>query len=105
MKAELRVQGVNGSQNGLGLNRLGSYTIGRRTGNDLSISDKSISRKHCRIDFDGENFWLIDCGSHNGTYVNGRRVSRCMLYDGDLIRLGKVKVDFHRAAEPAEEQY
>lgn len=86
----------DGSRSGetFDVSRLGSYTIGRRSRNTLSIKDKCISREHCRIDYDGDNFWLIDCKSHHGTFVNGRRVNRCMLYDGDLLRLGTVEINF-----------
>jgi len=66
-----------------------SYTVGRSTRNDLQICDSKVSREHCRVEGDGRYFWLIDPGSANGTFVNGERVRRYMLYDGDLIRLGK----------------
>jgi pSer/pThr/pTyr-binding forkhead associated (FHA) protein len=90
------VEVTNGVHAGemLELDRLGSHTIGRRSANDLSINERAVSRKHCRVDYDGEFYWLVDCESHNGTFVNGRRVSRSLLYDGDEIRIGHVHLRF-----------
>ncbi|MHC4480362.1 MAG: FHA domain-containing protein [Planctomycetota bacterium] len=76
------------------LDRFGSFSIGRSRENDLKIVEKAISREHCRIDYDGEYYWLVDCGSHNGTHVNGERVSKCLLYDGDVIKIGHVELVF-----------
>ncbi len=94
MKATLEIQ--NGSQAGTKgeITRLGSFTIGRRSSNDLKIGETGASRKHCRIDYDGEFFWLVDCESHNGTYLNGRRINRSLLYDGDVIRVGRTRLVF-----------
>ena len=105
MKAELHIKSGLDSTSTFDLARLGSYTIGRRSQNDVHLPDKSISRQHCRIDYDGEFYWIVDLDSHNGTYVNGRRVSRCMLYDGDLIEIGTVQVSFSQPPEPEEEEY
>ena len=81
------------------LGRLGSYSIGRRSVNDVKVAEKAVSRRHCRIDYDGEFYWLIDLESHNGTFVNGRRITRCLLYDGDLIRVGHTEIAFDLPAE------
>ncbi|MHC5034334.1 MAG: FHA domain-containing protein [Planctomycetota bacterium] len=94
MSAKLLVK--EGSQVGkeFQLGRLGSFSIGRGSDNNLSVVEKAISRKHCRIDFDGEFYWLVDCGSHNGTSVNGRPITKCLLYDGDMIHIGHTKMLF-----------
>jgi pSer/pThr/pTyr-binding forkhead associated (FHA) protein len=94
MNAALEIQ--NGSLAGerVEFSRLGSYTVGRRSANDVKVVDQAISRHHCRVDYDGEFFWLVDCGSHNGTFVNGQRVTKCMLYDGDVIVLGHTRLVF-----------
>jgi pSer/pThr/pTyr-binding forkhead associated (FHA) protein len=76
------------------LDRLGSYSIGRRSANDIKVAEKAVSRRHCRIDFDGEFYWLVDLDSHNGTFVNGRRISRCLLYDGDMLKVGHAEMVF-----------
>jgi len=96
MKAQLEIQDGSRAGEVVELGKLGSFTIGRRSANDLSIVEQAVSRKHCRIDFDGEFYWLVDAGSHNGTFVNGDRISKCMLYDGDLIQVGHVRMVFVR---------
>jgi len=94
MTAHVEIKDGSRAGEKLELDRLGSHTIGRRSANALSINEKAVSRKHCRIDFDGEFYWLVDCDSHNGTFVNGRRVVRSLLYDGDEIRVGHVRLRF-----------
>ena len=86
------------------LDRLGSYTIGRTGENDLAIEDKAISREHCRLDYDGEFYWLVDKSSHNGTIVNGRAITKCMLFNGDAITVGHTHLTFSLPVEQADEQ-
>jgi pSer/pThr/pTyr-binding forkhead associated (FHA) protein len=74
-----------------------SYVIGRSEGCDLQIGDRSVSREHSRIEFDGQYFWLVDCASANGTRVNEEPVRRYMLHEGDVIRTGRVSMVFRRA--------
>lgn len=66
-------------------------TIGRTPENDLVIENTSLSRRHAVIEnFDGV-VQISDCGSQNGTEVNGAAVSvGTVLFDGDVIRLGGV---------------
>jgi pSer/pThr/pTyr-binding forkhead associated (FHA) protein len=93
MPADLRV--TSGRQRGQTFSLVhGSYTVGRRSQNDITLKDKSVSRQHCRLDVEGKRYWLVDNDSHNGTYVNGRRVQRTLLYTGDVIVLGKVELRF-----------
>ena len=94
MTARLSITEGLPSKSAHDLKRLGSFTLGRRSQCDLFLPDKSVSRKHCRIDYDGETYWLIDSGSHNGTYVNGERVTHYMLHDGDHIKVGRVELGF-----------
>lgn len=103
MKAQLEIK--DGTQAGrkAEISRLGSYSIGRRSVNDLKIVEEGVSRKHCRIDYDGEFFWLVDSDSRNGTFVNGRKVSRTLLYDGDVIRVGRVRLLFSLPQQESEE--
>ena len=101
MKAQLEVKEGPAAGQSVELIGLGSFTIGRRSANDLSIVEKGVSRKHCRIDYDGEYYWLVDCESHNGTYVNGRKVTKCLLYDGDAVMIGHTRIVF---SNPQQEQ-
>jgi len=51
--------------------------------------DRLISRQHARIIRRGQNLWLEDLNSTNGTYLNGQRIFEpVLLRAGDEIRLG-----------------
>jgi hypothetical protein len=63
-------------------------SLGRTAGNDLVISDERVSRRHAIIEWEHGEWRINDLGSTNGTWVNGRQVSRARLADGDEIELG-----------------
>jgi len=70
-------------------------TIGRVVGNDIAIPAGSLSKRHARIVFTNNQFMLVDLGSTNGTYLNGRRVhAACALTDRDVIKLGDFEYRF-----------
>lgn len=95
MKARLSVIEGKARIETLELGGQRTYSIGRRSRNDLSIRSRNVSRYHCRIEHDGEFFWLVDNESANGTFVNGEKVQRYMLQDGDLLKVGQCTVVFH----------
>ncbi len=64
------------------------FTLGRQSDNDLVLLDNRISRQHARIVYDGHGYILEDSSSRHGTYVNGERIERCRLKDGDQLSLG-----------------
>jgi Protein of unknown function (DUF3662)/FHA domain len=66
----------------------GRNVIGRGTEADIRLPDTGVSRKHVDVILDGGTATVEDLGSTNGTLVNGRRVSRQALADGDVIRIG-----------------
>lgn len=71
-----------------------SYVIGRDHVAGIKILSKSVSRKHAMIETTGPTPVLIDLGSANGTVVNGQRISRLTLSEGDLIKFGEVVLRF-----------
>lgn len=77
-------------------------TIGRDTGCDLRLELPDISRCHARVYPDGECWVLEDCGSRNGIFLNGERVGRRELQDGDLFRIGEVALRFNGALPPPD---
>lgn len=105
MAAKARLKVLDGPQAGkeFELASLGSFTVGRSKGNDLPIDDRAISREHCRFDYDGEFYWLVDKSSHNGTIVNGRTITKCMLFDGDVVKVGHTHMKFRLPEEKEEE--
>lgn len=68
--------------------------IGRRRTSDIRIEDTNVSRVHASIDCVGEEYFLTDLGSTNGTYVNGARINKKQLAAGDLIRIGTTILEF-----------
>lgn len=66
----------------------GRNVIGRGTEADIRLPDTGVSRKHVDVVLDGGTATAEDLGSTNGTLVNGRRITRQPLVDGDVIRIG-----------------
>jgi len=66
----------------------GTVVLGRGAEADVRLADPSVSRRHAELRVEGEQVHLVDLGSTNGTTVNGRRVDRARLSDGDRVALG-----------------
>jgi len=85
----------------------GPCTFGRHAGNDLTLDNDHVSSQHALIqwqqnreDLGVGGFLLVDLGSSNGSYVNGRRVTRPVkLKDGDLIDLAGSRIEFKSESE------
>lgn len=69
-------------------------TIGRRPDSDVFLDDVTVSRDHAVVVRRGSEYYLDDCGSLNGTYVNRRRIESHRLGDGDELQVGKYKLAF-----------
>jgi FHA domain/zinc-ribbon domain len=69
-------------------------TVGRRPESDIFLDDVTVSRDHALIVRRGTEFFIDDCGSLNGTYVNRRRIDSHRLADGDELQIGKYKLAF-----------
>lgn len=70
-------------------------TIGRDgTRCDLILDNESVSAEHARLRYERGQFILYDLASTNGTFVNGQRVSRIPLSDGDNLSIGGVQMVF-----------
>lgn len=72
------------------------WTVGRSDDNNLVLPDRWISRNHAMIQvMETGEFYLIDLGSRNGTFVNGRRVSvPVILNDQDQLTFGQTELQF-----------
>ena len=77
----------------------GNCSIGRAAGNQVILADDRVSRRHAVIHAQGEGeFWLVDLGTSNGSYVNGRRLSQPgRLNHGDVIKIGSSQLVFREA--------
>jgi len=69
-------------------------TIGAMEDNDLVIDDETVSRNHCRIVREGDQYVLIDPGSTNGTFVNRVRIREAFLHENCTITCGKTDIKF-----------
>ena len=68
--------------------------IGRGPSCDLNISDETVSSMHARLFYSLNQWWVEDCGSSNGSYLNELYLSSAaVLTQGDQLRLGKIKID------------
>ncbi len=69
-------------------------SIGRISVNDICINDEMVSGHHAKIIRFQENYFIEDLISTNGTYVNGKRIKKCVLKDGDRLAFGPYKMLF-----------
>jgi hypothetical protein len=70
-------------------------SIGRRPDSEVFLDDVTVSRDHALLIRRGEDWYLDDCGSLNGTYVNRSRIESHRLQEGDEVQVGKYKLTFH----------
>ena len=64
--------------------------IGRAPNNAIVLTDPHISRSHAELRWEQASGWTVhDLGSHNGTFVNGHRISAAPLREGDVVSLGR----------------
>jgi pSer/pThr/pTyr-binding forkhead associated (FHA) protein len=64
-------------------------TIGRNSDSDITIDNAGVSAHHAKIIKEGDDFVIVDSESRNGTFVNGKRVSRHLLSEGDEVVISK----------------
>ena len=66
-------------------------TVGRERGNDLVLPHPEISRRHARIERDGEGWRVVDLNSTNGTWVNGERIETAPVSTGDEVAFADLR--------------
>jgi len=76
--------------------------LGRYADCDFQIEDDTVSRHHAMILLCSDGYYIEDLGSSNGTYVNGKEISRAKLSNHDTIKLSHTVITFK--AEPVESQ-
>lgn len=70
--------------------------IGRSKECDIQLADPNVSRRHAEVRQEGASYWIVDLDSTNGVEVNGRRLKRAKLEDGDRLVLGSTEIIFRR---------
>jgi hypothetical protein len=73
--------------------------IGRGRDCDIVVDDANVSRRHAELRHEGPAFWIVDLDSTNGVEVNGRRLRRAKLEDGDTFVVGETEIAFSTEAE------
>jgi pSer/pThr/pTyr-binding forkhead associated (FHA) protein len=69
-------------------------TLGRRPYNDIVIDNLAVSGEHAVLQLTGNDVFLEDLNSTNGTYVNGKAVKKQLLQNNDTVEIGKYKIKF-----------
>ena len=69
-------------------------TLGRQLGNDIVFHEEFLSRFHAEILYENGMYILVDKNSTSGTFVNGKKIDRCVLNSGDLLALANIYIMF-----------
>jgi pSer/pThr/pTyr-binding forkhead associated (FHA) protein len=69
-------------------------TLGRRPYNDIVIDNLAVSGEHAVLQMTGNEVYLEDLNSTNGTYVNGKAVKKQLLQNNDTVEIGKYKIKY-----------
>jgi FHA domain len=76
-------------------------TLGRRPYNDIVIDNLAVSGEHAVLQMMGNEVFLEDLNSTNGTYINGKAVKKQQLQNNDTVEIGKYKIKFANEAAGA----
>ncbi len=68
--------------------------VGRHPRNNIRLNDREISKEHAIIELRGNDWFLKDLGSSNGSFVNSRRIREAKLKHGDDLQLGSMRLAF-----------
>lgn len=72
-----------------------TLSIGRKHGNDIQLNDLTVSGRHALITVMGDNIFVDDLGSTNGTLLNGGRVAKSPIKHGDIIQVGNFQFTYY----------
>ncbi len=73
--------------------------MGRIKDNHITLPFSNVSRHHAAVKLSGEDYFVEDKGSTNGTFVNGVKVAKCKLRPHDLIQIGETKIYYTEREE------
>jgi len=69
-------------------------TLGRRPYNDIVIDNLAVSGEHAVLQMVGQDVFIEDLNSTNGTYINGKAVKKQLLAHNDTVEIGKYKIKY-----------
>ena len=76
-------------------------TIGRVEDNTFQIADPSVSSHHCEVHLRGDEIFIRDLNSTNGTFINNEKIAESVLKPGQTLRLGQVELKLETEGAPA----
>ena len=77
-------------------------TIGRKTDNDIQIDNLAVSGNHAKILTILNDSFIEDLNSTNGTLINGQKINKHALQNGEIILIGKHELKYINEAADAE---
>lgn len=69
-------------------------TLGRRPYNDIVVDNLAVSGEHAALQAIGNEYYIEDLSSTNGTYINSKKIKRQILQTGDIIEVGKYAIKY-----------
>ncbi len=69
-------------------------TLGRRPYNDIVIDNLAVSGEHAVLQMGGQDVFIEDLNSTNGTYINGKAIKKQLLQHNDTVEIGKYKIKY-----------
>ena len=91
---------INGSSKGTTFSlHTDEVSIGRESANLVSLNHRSVSRRHCLIKRQSDEFTIVDLDSYNGTFVNGIPIKEHTLAHSDQVRVGSIALLFFLSEE------
>jgi pSer/pThr/pTyr-binding forkhead associated (FHA) protein len=97
-KLVILTQGLSGRAHELNVDRT---TIGRVDDNTFQIAEPSVSSHHCEVHLRGNEIFIRDLNSTNGTFINGEKITEGTLKPGQTLRLGNVELKLDTPGAPA----
>jgi len=80
----------------------GEVVVGRSSELDMVLVEDMVSRRHAKMNVSGDQIFIQDLGSTNGTFVNGEKIKRSRLHEGDRILIGTSIIKLVVAEESSE---
>ncbi|MBZ0095618.1 MAG: FHA domain-containing protein [Sulfuricella sp.] len=96
---------LNGAMAGNHFIDKGRITLGRRSGSDIHLDDPGVSKEHAVIQTVGNDHIFEDLGSTNGSTLNGSRISKHILQNGDVIDIGAYQIKYTNIKANPEMDY
>jgi pSer/pThr/pTyr-binding forkhead associated (FHA) protein len=80
-----------------------TYTIGRKEDNDIHIDNLAVSGFHAKLVREGDVLYIEDRESTNGTFLNGTKITKSALRNGDIVLVGSHTIEYKTDIKPPED--